>query len=226
MNGLFDYGNSKSLGNRFRIKRIEPLLSMIEETCHQYGFVNIVDMGGTRGYWRIVSNDVLERFNVTITLVNLPGNNKPEDEERFRYVEGDCCNLAQYEDNAFHIAHSNSVVEHVGDWESMSAFSHEVSRLAPSYFVQTPNFWFPIEPHSMTPVFHWLPRQTRVYMILKLNIGNWRKCSSVDEAVRTIDSAQLLNKRMFRALFPDAMHFSEKVLFLSKSLLAIRKRDM
>lgn len=220
---LVRYENSDSVGSKFRAKRIEPLLSMFSGIYEKHGCVNIVDMGGTHTYWNIISGDVLEKYNVHITLVNLPGSVAPICDERFKYVEGDCRDLSFIEGNAFHIAHSNSVIEHVGDWEGMTKFAREVSRIAPAYFVQTPNFWFPVEPHCMTPFFHWLPRQARVFLIQKLNVGNWGRQDSVDSAVKTVDSAQLLNKSMFAELFKDASHLTEKFLLMPKSLIAVRK---
>ena len=220
---IVNYDNTNSLGAKFRAKRIEPLLLMLADIYEKYGCVKIIDMGGTKTYWKIIPGDILAKYNVHITLVNLPGSNHPIGDERFKYIEGDCCNLSFIDDDAFHIAHSNSVIEHVGSWDRMTEFAQEVSRVAKSYFVQTPNFWFPVEPHCMIPIFHWLPRQVRVYLILKLNIGSWSRQNSVDSAVRVIDSAQLLNKRMFKELFKDASYITERFLFMPKSLIAIRK---
>ncbi len=220
---LVVYENPNSVGSKFRVERIEPLLSILADVYEKHGCVNIVDMGGTHTYWNIISGDILSKYNVHITLVNLPGSVTPIADERFKYVEGDCRDLSFIDDNAFHIAHSNSVIEHVGDWEGMTKFAREVSRIAPAYFVQTPNFWFPVEPHCMTPFFHWLPRQMRVFLIQKSNVGNWGRQDSVDSAVKTIDSAQLLNKSMFAELFKDASHFTEKFLLMPKSLIAVRK---
>nr|WP_196799867.1 class I SAM-dependent methyltransferase [Mariprofundus ferrooxydans] len=222
---IVNYDNPDSIGSKFRTKRIKPFLSLLAEAYEKHGCVNIIDMGGTKTYWNIIPDDILSKYNVSITLVNLPGNNQPADEGRYKYVEGDCCDLSLlFDDGSFHIAHSNSVIEHVGDWDRMILFAKEVSRLAPAYFVQTPNFWFPVEPHCMIPIFHWLPRQVRVFLILKLNMGNWSKQDSVDSAVRAIDSAQLLNKRMFNELFKDAALSTERLLFMPKSIVAIRKK--
>ena len=220
---LVVYENPDSVGSKFRAKRIAPLLSMFADVYEKYGCVKIIDMGGTRTYWNIIPGEILSKFNVHITLVNLPGSVKQSGDERFDYVEGDCRDLSFIDDNAFHIAHSNSVIEHVGDWEGMTRFAREVARVAPAYFVQTPNFWFPVEPHCMMPFFHWLPRQMRIFLIRKLNVGNWSRQDSVDSAVRTIDSAQLLNKSMFAELFKDASHFTEKFLLMPKSLIAVKK---
>ena len=60
------------------------------------------------------------------------------------YVVADGCHLP-FADDAFDMAFSNSVIEHVPDHE---AFSRELARVGRSYYVQTPNKWFPIEPHA------------------------------------------------------------------------------
>lgn len=58
----------------------------------------------------------------------------------------------------FDYVHSNAVVEHVGSREKQTAFLREAWRVArKGIFVTTPNRWFPIEFHTVTPFAHWLP---------------------------------------------------------------------
>jgi len=59
------------------------------------------------------------------------------------------------QDGEFDLVFSNSVIEHVGDFERMRQFVHEARRVAKSYWIQTPSKWFPIEPHCGMP-FWWL----------------------------------------------------------------------
>jgi hypothetical protein len=217
-----DYHNPNSIGARLRAKRIEPLLKMIKNNYEVYGNVDIIDIGGTKTYWRILPQEMLQSMNVKITLVNLPGNKVPEENRIFTFMEGNGCDLHEINDGAFHIAHSNSVIEHVGDWDKMVRFAHEISRVSNSYFVQTPNYWFPIEPHFMAPFFHWLPRPMRVLLIMRFDLGHRIKQDSIDGAIRSIESVRLLDRKMFAELFPDAMIFTEKVLFLPKSMIAIK----
>ncbi len=49
------------------------------------------------------------------------------------------------------------------------------------------------------------------------------RASSVDKAVRNVESVRLIDKRMFRHLFPDGEVMTERVLFISKSLIAVRR---
>lgn len=219
---IANYHSPRSFGSKLRAKRIILLLNMIEEVYKEQGLVNIVDIGGTGYYWNIVPDQFLEEHNVTITIVNLPDAKELESRGRFSFVIGDGCNLTDFADNSFHIAHSNSVIEHVGDWEKMVAFSNEIKRVAPKYFVQTPNYWFPIEPHCMTPFFHWLPKPVRIWLVMKFSLGYWGKADSVDDAVRIVESCRLLNKKMFCELFGDALVYTEKLMFMPKSFMGIR----
>jgi hypothetical protein len=220
---ITNYNNPDSIGSKLREKRIKPLLSMIHDIHEKNGCVNILDVGGTRQYWGILPKNFLEDKNVFITLLNLPSQNKLENEKRFTYLEGDACELSNFADYSFDIVHSNSVIEHVGDWNRMQQFSKEIKRLAKNYYVQTPNFWFPMEPHCMTPIFHWLPKPMRVSLIMKFTLGHWGKQSTVSGAVDTVDSARLLDKKMFRELFDEAEITIERLLFLPKSLIAVNR---
>ena len=107
----------------------------------------------------------------------------------------------------------------------MVAFAGEVRRLAPAYFVQTPNFWFPIEPHFMAPLFHWLPEPARVALVRRFALGHRRRQPDVGKAMDEIESVRLLNRKMFSFLFPDGKLVIERMLGLPKSLIAIRGSD-
>ena len=129
----------KSIGTKLRARRIAPLLSMIEVVYKEYGCVNIIDIGGTERHWDIIPSLYFDKNNVNITIVNLPGTEMPRDRGRFKFIAADGCDLREFDGESFHIAHSNSVVEHVGDWRRMVSFANELSRVAPKYHVQTQN---------------------------------------------------------------------------------------
>jgi hypothetical protein len=108
----------------------------------------------------------------------------------------------------FDIVHSNSVIEHVGDWPKMLSMAQEVRRLAPAYFVQTPNYWFPIEPHYKLPLVQYLPNSIR------------RAVTGDDP-----DRIRLLSARQMRRLFADASLWRERVFGMTKSLVAVRSQS-
>ena len=223
MGGITDYGNPGTFGYRMRAARVRPLLEMIEAVHAQRGQVRIIDVGGTEQYWSIISAGFLDRHGVTIAVVNLPETPMPDDHGRFEFIAGDGCHLEVFDDCSFDIAHSNSVIEHVGDSEHMADFAREITRVAPAYFVQTPNYWFPVEPHFKTMFFHWLPKWMRVWLLLRLNLGEWGRKTNKEAALRAVESAHLLDRKTMQTLFKEADIITERFLGLPKSLIAVKQ---
>ena len=63
-----------------------------------------------------------------------------------------------FADAEFDLGFSNAVVEHVGGGRSgQRQFVAELCRVARRVFVSTPNRWFPLDPHTLLPLVHWLP---------------------------------------------------------------------
>ena len=217
---LQDPKNPNSLATRMRRARARHVRALISETFAQEGQCRILDLGGRPDYWDLIDRAFLEACKVHITLVN------PEifevDDPMFEPVEGDACALDAYAPNSFDLVHSNSVVEHVGDWEKMEAFAREARRLAPRYYIQTPYFWFPVEPHFSAPFFHWRSEQSRARALMRRGHGFSTRAKDVGEAMRDVQHARLLDKNQFRFLFPDARYVDETIVGLTKSLIAIR----
>jgi N-acetylglucosaminyldiphosphoundecaprenol N-acetyl-beta-D-mannosaminyltransferase len=127
--------------------------------------------------------------------------------ENRRYVQADARALP-FADRCFDIAFSNSLIEHVPR-DDRAAVASETRRVAGRYFVQTPNRWFPIEPHVLLPFFQHLPGGLRKRL--------WRFGVSHGpfEDIRLLDAAEL------QSLFPDAVIVRERLGPLTKSLMAI-----
>ena len=121
---------------------------------------------------------------------------------------------------------SNSVIEHVGDAESQRRFAREVARVGRAYWVQTPNRWFPVEPHLLTPMIHFLPRPWQKAVIEKFTIWEWVAHPRPDQRAFYLEhylrDIQLLDSRSMRRLFPGARLIRERFLGLTKSLIAAR----
>jgi len=219
---ISNYNDLNSFGSRMRKRRSQLLLPMIHEVFREKGAVEIIDIGGTKNYWNIIPVDLLRAQNVKITIVNLSETEINFDDPVFSFIEGDGRNLSNFDDKAFDIAHSNSVLEHVGAWDDMRRFAREIVRVGRKYFVQTPSFWFPIEPHCMTPFFHWLPVSIRMQLVLRFELGQWEKAENLSEAKQIVESARLLTIKKLQAIFPDAIIHTEWLLF-PKSHIAIKK---
>jgi len=137
-----------------------------------------------------------------------------------------------FSDRFFDIVFCSSVIEHVTVpkeevWNITSGtrfrsiarqrqreFSNEVRRVGKGYFVQVPYRWFPIESHSWLPFFSYLPRLAQI-QIMRLTNRFWIK--------QTIPDFHLLSESEMRGYFPDARILRERVLGLTKSLIAYRQ---
>ena len=216
--------NPRSLSSRLRKKRLAPLLEMVDAYHDAYGFVKIIDVGGTRRYWQVIDPEFFARRRVHITLANIELD--PEDVDAdgmFSAVTCDGCDLSIFDSGAFHIGHANSAVEHVQGRDRMKRFAAELQRVAQSLFVQTPNRGFPVEPHFMVPCFQWMPQTVRVFLRRKFNLGYYPPAKTREDARMSVDSIDLLDIRQFGELFPDCELKREKLLLLTKSLVAIRR---
>jgi hypothetical protein len=205
--------------NRFRRNRFLLFKDIIEQTIMKKNECRILDVGGDPNYWRAYGSD-LDWSKVKVVLLNLisfetrtPG---------LVSVVGDARNMNGYDDLSFDVVHSNSVIEHVGHWSDMVAMANEVRRLAPRYFVQTPYFWFPIEPHVRFAAFHWMPESWRYRILMKRSWGFCERRTDVGGAMSAVQSAVLLDRRQMQFLFSDAKIVSERFLGFTKSLIAIR----
>ena len=203
----------------FRRRRFAAFLPLVDAVIARTGQCRILDVGGESRYWLAMA-DLLGDRPVHITMVN-PACSSPPD-GRFRYECGDARDLSRWPDMSFDVVHSNSVIEHVGTWPDMQDMAREVRRLAPHYFVQTPYFWFPMEPHSSTLFFHWLPEPVRLRLVLRKKRGHWSRAQDVEAGMALVHSAFLLDRAMMEALFPDAEIRCERVGGVTKSLVAVR----
>ncbi|NWG70097.1 MAG: class I SAM-dependent methyltransferase [Parvularculaceae bacterium] len=214
------YGAKNSLSRRFREKRFKRLFALIDDVVVKKGRCRIADLGGSAYYWNIAAAEVARR-PLEITLIN-PKEDQPSGGV-FSFRRGDATDLSDLDDMSFDLAHSNSVIEHVGDWSKMAAMAVNMRRLAPAYYAQTPYFWFPVEPHFRAAFIHWLPEQLRYRLVMRFALGFSGRKNSVDEAMTRVQSARLLDRGQMRALFPDGTHFDERILGFTKSLIAIRQ---
>ena len=77
-----------------------------------------------------------------------------------QFVRADAAAGLPFAENEFDLVYCSSVIEHVPP-ARRAAFAAEVRRVGRGWFVQTPAFSFPLEPHSLLPGAHWLPPALR-----------------------------------------------------------------
>ncbi len=134
----------------FRRARMQFLHDWFELTPS----TRVLDVGGTLFNWRLAP--VMPK----LTLLNV--DQRPADlPDDVDYVQGDARHMSWGRDQMFDLVYGNSVIEHLGDFEAQIRMADEVRRLGASYFVQTPDPRFFVEPHLLTPFIHYLPRSAR-----------------------------------------------------------------
>jgi hypothetical protein len=218
---MLDIGPS-STGNRFRARRIAALNELIASVLRERDICSIIDVGGTTAFWHTWQHELpMSRIRIDCFNIN-PSHMQAAPVPNVTIHQGDATDLFAINDGQYDIAFSNSVIEHVGLWRSQTRMAEEVRRVARHYLIQTPYFWFPVEPHCRTLFLHWLPESLAYRLVMRKRRGYWKKAETVSDAVRAVQSARMLDERQFRSLFPDAAITREKFAGLTKSLIAIR----
>jgi SAM-dependent methyltransferase len=121
-----------------------------------------------------------------------------------------------FKNNEFDIAFSNAVIEHVGNSENQRAFILEMLRISRSFFLTTPNRWFPVEFHTALPLIHFLPKGIYRKILTGLHESYWSKEENLN----------LLSRKELRALFPENVNVftdSVRILGLATNLIAYGK---
>jgi hypothetical protein len=217
---LADNRSERSLAHRLRRRRFALFAGLLDRVPRPW---RLVDVGGTSDYW--------ERMHFRpppgceIVIVNVDAEAR-ELAPGMRSAPGDGTRLDGIADREFDVAFSNSVIEHVGDLEAQRCMASEMRRIAPRYYVQTPDFRFPIEPHFLFPALHWMPERVAVEIVHRVRPGFYGSAvRSRDDASAVVRSIRLLTRRELTALFPDARIVTERIVGYPNSLVALAGRD-
>lgn len=209
---LADNKNPDSLASSFRSKRLNLFKGFVAGLPRP---VKILDIGGTPEFWK---NAGLGGAEVEITLLNLDF--VETDLPNVCSIAGNATDLTSFSDNSFDIAFSNSVIEHLFNFENQQKMAQEARRVSTYHFIQTPNFWFPIEPHWVFPCFQYLPKDIRIFLTRYFNLGHLKSAGSWAAARQQVEEIQLLSRSEMVKLFPESEIWEEKLLIFSKSFVA------
>jgi SAM-dependent methyltransferase len=97
------------------------------------------------------------------------------------FVRADASAGLPFADGEFDLVYCSSVIEHVPP-PRRAAFAAEVRRVGRGWFVQTPAFSFPVEPHALLPFAHWLPVGLRRRYWRLGAAGDWEQISLLRRA--------------------------------------------
>lgn len=213
---------NESISKYFRKRRFGFFIRFLQQASNEANLENrklrILDIGGTEHYWKSIGhvlNDQTEMvlLNLYKNETTLPG---------FSSIVGDACDLKDINDSSFDIVFSNSVIEHLFTKAQQQKMAAEAERVGKSYFIQTPNRYFPIEPHWAFPFFQFLPFSLQVFLTQHFTLGNIAKAGTKEAAIALVREVRLLSKNEFADLFAGAQIFEEKFLGLTKSFTAYK----
>ena len=201
-----------SVGAKKRAKR----WTWLAETFPDLDQMSVVDLGGSVESWRRAP--IRPKHVHVINLEDFPG----EVPDWAEVDNADACALpARITSRRYDMAFSNSVLEHVGGHERRIRFAESIRSLADRHWVQTPYRYFPVEPHYVAPGLQYLPLALRQRYAHRWPLSH-TKPENRPAALDEVMWVDLVDRTQMRFYFPDSKLRSEKILGLTKSLIAIR----
>lgn len=208
-----DVHSQGSFSNKMRSARFAKFEGLMANLPRP---VRILDIGGTNAFWE--QRGWAGKPELEIVTINLAA--EPRKHANIEPLVGDATSMPQYADRAFDVAFSNSVIEHLFTFDAQKKMAAEVRRVARAFWVQTPNFWFPMEPHFHVPGWQWMPLRMRAALLRRRRCG-WRGPEpDPARALEAVREVRLLTGREMRALFPGATIWPERLAGLVKSWVA------
>jgi hypothetical protein len=204
-----------SLGERLRIARWERF-----RRCFPgIEGMRVVDLGGTAEMW--LRAPVRAKHVHLINLEEHPA-------ELPDWITAEVADVTDPEvaaelsaQGGYDLVFSNSTIEHVGGHSQRRKFVAGVERLAPLHWIQTPYRYFPVEPHFVAPGFQFLPLTARARLVRHWPLVHSRP-DGPESAMNAVINIELLTRAEMGYLFPRSELLSERVLGVTKSLIAVR----
>ena len=175
----------------------------------------VLDLGGAEYYWPWL------KVRPRVTVANFEQRDLKKAD--LDWVRADGRKLP-FQDGAFDVVYCNSVLEHLPDEASRDAMAREVARVGRGYSVQTPNRWFPVDAHTLTPAFHFLPMRWQSRLARNFTLWGRLQRPSRAEARGFVENIRLLTAHDLQRLFPDATIERERFFGLTKSVIAVRQQ--
>ena len=204
--------NKNSLGNQFREKRFSFFFKKINKLPKP---VSVLDVGGKINFWE--NRGLAGNLNYTITIVNFE--KEKSQYSNIKTLIGDARDLSQFVDKSFDIVHSNSVIEHLYNFNNQSKMASEIVRVGKKYIVQTPNKCFFLEPHYLLPFLQFTPDKLKFLLLTKTKLSRLKKWDK-NFAKQYINEIRLLSLKEMKILFPKSKIYFEKFLGMNKSFTA------
>lgn len=204
-----------SLGAKFRNARLKDFESLYYGIFSKKRNLRILDVGGTDYFWKGSSIPDIDGTEITLLNLHLEISTHPQILAKI----GDATSMKEFPDGYFDLVFSNSVIEHLYDFENQQKMAQEIQRVGKHYFIQTPNRYFPIEAHYAFPFAQYLPKPWMYFFLTKTKLSRLKKWDPQD-AKQYLEEIRLLTEKEMKLLFPGCQMYQEKALGLTKSFAA------
>jgi hypothetical protein len=203
-----DVESAGSASTRWRQRRWHALATRFPAL----GDMHVLDLGGTAVSWRL--SPVQPGALTLLNTFHQSGD--------VEVIVGDACEPpASLLGRRFDLVYSNSVIEHVGGHYRREQFAAIVHGLSDHHWIQTPNRYFPVEPHFLCPGLQYLPLPLATRTARLWPVGHYAgRLSSPQIAAMRVQEIELLGRSQMRYYFPDSEILRERAGPLTKSLIA------
>ena len=121
-----------------------------------------------------------------------------------------------FKSKSFDIVFCSAVLEHAGTKYDQENLIKELLRVGKSFFVITPNRWFPLEFHTLLPLVHWLPQNMHQRILALMGMSFWARTENLN----------LLSVNKLSSFFPSGINFQvkkQRLLGLTSNLIVYGK---
>jgi Methyltransferase domain len=199
------------ISRHFRRSRARLMIKILGDDFPEK---RVCDLGGSVHFWKNL-DPALRPKDLVILNIGDDAQSRADDTQTDLNITLYDGRSIPFPDQHFDIVVCNSVIEHLPP-EQRHSFVCEMRRVGRGYFVQTPAYEFPVEPHFVMPFIHWLPRPIGRALV---PFSLWAiLCKASKELqAKYFDEVRLLTVRELRTYFPDGNIVTERVLGLPKS---------
>jgi len=129
-------------------------------------------------------------------------------------IQGDGCQLP-FASKSIDFIFCNAVIEHIPQ-PKRYLLAQEIQRVCKTgFFISTPNYWFPFEPHYRMPCFQYIPEVMKHFLLRWAAIGFINRHSN--------EYVKLLTNRELKKLFPNATRGGISTLLIPEIIYAYTK---
>lgn len=208
---LFDPNNPASISAKARGRRWQEFTRRFPDLQD----MRVLDLGGYPAFW------MRDPRPAAVTTVNIDSAETPQ--PWMSHVVADAClPPAGLRAEQFDLVVSNSLLEHVGGYYRRRMLADVVHSAAERHWIQTPNRYFPVEPHWLAPGWQFLAVPARARILQHWSISHDRPADR-RAALDVVLSTELVSRAEMQLVFPDSEIWCERVLGLAKSLVAVRQ---